>query len=229
MPQERRRITIDTAAYLPFEVTPTARALYEQDDYKYLVHYIRACPDGQIPALQFLLLRFHPLIVKLCGRYNTAMNMEWNDLINFARQKFIELIYRYNLNSSLYFRMYIATALRRALYDKVLFELRRKKLSQAVSFDGADADALLGDAAAVTYKPEEELEDVAAVAGELVRFVKTTAELSPLEKRLFALRFVQGLHLKEVCKQLDIASFNAVALQRKVRKVLQAHARKHLV
>lgn len=226
---KKHRVVIDPNNVLPFEVCEHSLQYYDQDEYKYLLHYARAFPDGRIPVVQYLLIRFHPLIIKTCGHYHTALEMEWRDLISFARQKFIELLYRFKLDSSLYFRTYIETALRRAIYDRVLFESRRKLLLKATSLEALhETDAFMQHKELI-LDAVEPAEDYGDILKKLLRFVETSQELTEEDRTLFRLRFIEGCSLQQAGTKLKLASFYVVTRQRYIRKVLGEYAQKYLL
>jgi len=120
---------------LPFYLSEELQELYDQDEYKYLIHLLKCNPNDEHRILQYLLLKFHPLIIKTCSKYSKLIPMDWMDLIGFGRYAFIELIYRFNLGGTLYFRTYIPLALSRALNDLYVYLSRRWGMNSATSLD----------------------------------------------------------------------------------------------
>lgn len=240
--KNRRKVVINPDDLLPFEVTEELRVLYRDDEYKYLIHYARAFPTGQIPVLQYLLIRFHPLIIKLSGYYFQVLGMEWRDAISFSRQKFLELIYRFKLNSSLYFRTYIQIALRRALYDRVLFESRRKELSKATSLDNVPKEG--NDIYPNELKVfQGSSEDAALVLKKLVSFVGTSERFSKEDKLIFKMRFMERATIENTKKALKIeakisktnvnklkyTNLYILTRQRAIRDILKQYAQQKLI
>ena len=233
---KKRRVIIEPENVLPFDVSPEALVFYKQDEYKYLIHYARSYPEGMIPIVQYLLLRFHPLIIKISGHYFPALDMEWRDLISFTRQKFIELVYRFNLCSSLYFRTYIQTALRRAIYDRVLFESRRKALLNATSLDawsqnpGSEGNpehyALDGS---LSQEPEYPTEDFSLILEKVIAYVAEDQLFTLEDRHLFKLRFLEGCSLEQIRSKLGKPNFYIIARQRYIREHLIAFAQKYLI
>lgn len=228
---KKQKVVINPENVLAFEVTDEdMQTFYAEDEYKYLIHYIRAFPEGRVPIMQYLLIRFHPLIIKVSGRYVKVLDMEWRDLISFTRCKFIELIYRFKLRSSLYFRTYIETALRRAVYDRVLYETRRKSLLAAQSVEeihnNAESHPLPAE---LTCQAENPHEDLKGVLHKINEFVLASPEVTAQDKIIYGLRFIEGNSLQETCKKLKLPSFVVVDRQKHIRKVLQEYAKKCLV
>lgn len=225
---KKRRVIVDPSNLLPFEVPEDARVFYRDDEYKYLIHYARSFPTGQVPVFQYLMVRFHPLIIKTSGHYFSVLGMEWRDLISFTRQKFLELVYRFNLKSSLYFRTYIQTALRRAVYDKVLFEARRKELSKAVSLNHINRSDEELHQKELSVMPVNS-EDSALVLSKILHFVEITDELTEEDRLIFKLRFIEHSTIEETKVLVKQPNFYIVARQRVIRAVLKKYAQEKLL
>src|ERR1700723_1818673 len=130
------KLLLDRDRVLPFYLTPRQYEIYQHDDYKYLIHLLKIYPTDEFHIIQYLLLKFHPLILNTCHKfYAKKINMDWTDLISFARYSFVELVLRFNLNSTLFFKTFIPLALDRAINDFLLYDIRRKSIRSAIRLD----------------------------------------------------------------------------------------------
>jgi DNA-directed RNA polymerase specialized sigma24 family protein len=207
------------------------RTLYQRDDYKFIIHYIRAFPDGDIPAMQYLLVSFHPLVVALCGHYSHYIKLEWRDLLSFAMQRFIELVYRYPIQSGLYFRTYIQIALRRAIRDKVLFESRRHLLHAAVSLqdtkEGETEDSSHHNDPSLSVKMEHE--GTYEVAQKLVAFAMRYNGFTRQDRLIFEYRILRGMSIHDTSQKTLIPSAIIQLRDPFIRKTLKSHAQAKLL
>src|SRR6266481_2826151 len=106
------KLKLDRTRVLSFYLNDSQIRLYEQDIYKYLIHLLKIFPTDEFRIIQFLLLQFHPLIICICRKFHgKKIMLDWTDLISFARYCFVELVYRFNLDSTLYFKTFIPLAL----------------------------------------------------------------------------------------------------------------------
>ena len=180
----RTLLKLDRDNVVPFYLTMEQVALYNQDDYKWLIHLLKVFPDDQFQILQYLLLKFHPLIIKTCSTYARKITIDWMDLISFARHSFIELIYRFNLDSTLYFKMYITLALPRAINDYCVYDNRRQQLHNAIRLDElpqTTREEIIG-ANEEIYGPAVDLQQKKL---EFIEFIEHCPQVPPLDRQIF--------------------------------------------
>ncbi len=191
---------LDRDNTLPFSITAEQKFLYDQDDYKYLIHLMRVFPNDEFMILQYLIVKFHPLVIKTCHKFNRKINIDWLDLIGFARHCFIELVYRFDLNSTLYFKMYISLALPRAINDYYVYDKRRTSLNQATRLDElpqGSREALI-EANYDIYGCDERTEQQ-DLKLELVEFINSQS-IPPIDKKVFA-DFASNIDLNTIAKK----------------------------
>jgi hypothetical protein len=206
------RLLLDRERVLPFYLTPRQKELYDQDDYKYLIHLLKIYPTDEFHIIQYLLLKFHPLIIIICKKYlSKQINMDWTDLISFARYSFVELVLRFNLNSTLFFKTFIPLALDRAINDFLLYDIRRKGLRNAVRLDSLhfqDKDHLLQENCLVQNKDNRETEThtshVDEYRKECISFVETLTGYTALEKQVFLENYVRNKALIVICRERNL-------------------------
>ena len=172
-------------------LTPQIKAIYDADPYKYLIHVVKAFPDDRYRIIQFLVLKFHPLLLKVCQKYvKKNIAMDWTDLLSFAKYSFVELIYRFDLNSTLYFCTYMPLALDRALNDYHVYDLRRTGLENATKLEDLQMEAretLLQESLDIQGVSEEEPMRSDAIVDykqNCLKFVETVLTLIPEDKEL---------------------------------------------
>jgi hypothetical protein len=207
------RLLLDRERVLPFYITPKQKELYDRDDYKYLIHLLKIYPTDEFHIIQYLLLKFHPLIIKTCKKYLTKkINMDWTDLISFARYSFVEMVLRFNLNSTLFFKVFIPIALDRAMNDFLLYDARRKGLRNAVRLDTMhyqDKDNLLRENCLVQNKDNRDVEThnthVDEYRKECIYFVKALPGFNPMEKLVFLENYVNNKALVQICRERGLA------------------------
>ena len=207
------RLLLDRERVLPFYVTPRQAELYKLDDYKWLIHLLKVYPTDEFHIIQYLLLKFHPLIINICKKYlNKKINMDWTDLISFARYSFVEMVLRFNLNSTLFFKVFIPIALDRAMNDFLLYDARRKGLTNAVRLDNLrfqDRDMLLQENCLVQNKDNKEVEKntthVDEYRKECISFVENLPGFTNLEKQVFLENYVKNKALIVICRERNLA------------------------
>jgi hypothetical protein len=202
------KLLLDRERVLPFYITQEQRELYEADEFKYLIHLLKVYPTDEFHIIQYLLLKFHPLLINTCKKfYAKKINLDWTDLLSFARYSFVELILRFNLNSTLFFKTYIPLALDRAINDFLLYDIRRLGLQNAVSLDSLpfqERELFLRENVIVQNKDNRETEchedHVDEYRAECVTFVRKLPNFTHLEKQVFIENFVKNKALIQICK-----------------------------
>lgn len=215
-----------TAPYL----SPEEVELYERDEYKYVIHLLKTQPNDEYRILQFLLLKFYPLIVKTAARYSKVLSLDWTELISFTRHAFIELVYRFNLSGTLYFKTYIPIALRRALYDYLLYEKRRHSLLAAVHLDSMEApvkEAVVHEAQPLldwdSSHPQAAM--FASCKEEIRKFVESSPELVDRDRVIFFSLFYQGKSADATAQQLRTSAAEIRKSQQFTLEVVRDHLR----
>lgn len=198
---------LDRSRIIGFYLTPRQHALYIEDEYKYLVHLFRLYSTDEFHILQYLLLKFHPLILSICFKYSKRqVSMDWRELVSFARSIFAELVMRFDLNDTLYFRTYLRLALDRALSDRFLFEDRRKSLTSAIRLDVAEEherDAYMMQHATFT-NVETENTNVTGLMEDSLVLIEASPDLTPMAKWVFVQTFVQDKTLQEIASMIGL-------------------------
>lgn len=214
-------LKLDRRNLLPFYLTHEQKALYDADEYKYLVHLLKVTSDDNLCILQYLLLKFHPLILKTCFIFIKRIPIDWIDLISFAKNSFIELIYQFDLDSSLYFRKYMSMALPRAINDYCVYEIRRGKLHSAIRLDElqiSEQEALIKDQALL----EGESEELKGQKREIVQFLAETEKLDAFQKKVICAFLISKDYL-EVGKQFEKSQTQIRKIVMDGLKILKRH------
>jgi len=117
---------------------------------------------------------------------STVSSIDWLDLISFTKNAFIELVYQFNLDSSLFFRKYISIALPRAINDYCVYNIRRRNLHAAVRLDDMlipEQEALLNGQSSISQEREDQM-DLQQRKRELFVFIQDTRKLTDPEKKI---------------------------------------------
>ena len=175
-------------------LTPQLRIIYDADPYKYLIHLVKAFPDDRYRVIQFMTLKFHPLLLKVCQKYvKKNIDLDWTDLLSFAKYSFVELIYRFDLNSTLYFCVYMPLALDRALNDYHVYNLRRQNLENAIRLEDMQMETketLIQESYDIQgLSPEDGnaevmMDSIIEYKQECLQFVELVPDMLPEEKAL---------------------------------------------
>jgi hypothetical protein len=221
---------LDRERVLPFYLTVQERALYDQDDYKYLIHLLKVFPTDEFHILQYLLLKFHPLIIKVCRKYYAKkIDLDWTDLISFARYSLVELVLRFDLTSTLYFRTYIQLALDRAVNDYHVYDIRRHRIRNAIRLDKVpDKEIYLReqhtflnqDMPLETEHPAGSIKDY---RDECIHFVEKHPRFSIQDKDLFYRHFVKHEDLDILATQRAISNEQAKRLIQQILLEVKEH------
>lgn len=206
--KQATQLKLDRDRVLSFYLTPEQKELYDQDDYKYLIHLLKIFPTDEFHIIQYILLKFHPLIIKVCRKfYLKKIDMDWMDLISFARYSVVELVLRFDLSSRLYFRTYLPLALDRAVNDYFVYSMRRRGLRNAVRLDtipSADQDNVLREHANFSNLDiEEQTHPAGAIKDyrdECLHFIESHTEFTIPEKELFLRHFIRHEELEDIIK-----------------------------
>jgi len=133
------------------------------------------------------------------------------DLISFARYSFVELVLRFPLNSTLFFKVFMPIALDRAVNDFLLYDTRRRSLRNALRLDNLqtqDRDSLFEEHNTVLNKNNREVEDhgshIEEYRTECIEFIKRHKKFSALDKQLFLENFVKNKALVQICKDRNL-------------------------
>lgn len=207
------QLKLDRDRVLPFYITPEQAARYAEDEYKYIIHLYRLFPTDEFHVLQFLLLKFHPLILKICHKFHEKkIELDWMDLVSFARYSFVELVMRFDLNSTLYFKTYIPMALDRAVNDFHIYDIRRKNLIGAIRLDALTPparEALLQEYADITNQNTESTDQPANLLAdykvECIHFVEIHPEITPQDKEIFLGYYLRGQEIEEVARKANLS------------------------
>lgn len=198
---------LDRTRTLPPYLSKRQAKLYEQDIYKYLIHLLKIFPTDEFHVVQFLLLQFHPLILRVCRKFNAKnIQLDWMDLVSFARYCFVELLYRFDLNSTLYFRTFIPLALDRAINDYLMYDLRRKALFNSVRLDQltvGEKDTVLKEHSEISGYENSDTSNEAlkAYKDECIHYVEKHTEIAIEDKDIFLEHFLRGVDLSTIAKQ----------------------------
>jgi RNA polymerase sigma factor (sigma-70 family) len=216
----------DRLRVLPLYITDDQRQLYEKDHYKYLIHVLRTQPHDELRILQFLFLKFYPLVVKICKHYRNLLSLDWIDLISYAKQQFIELIYRYDLGSTLFFRTYMPIALSRTIHDYYLYENRRKGVLGAESLDGMEEfyrEGQMEDAANFSNNEDEQLDLQAQAKIEIKNFIDTCPKLTTWQREIFRRIYFQNEPIQELAGKLQTTTLAIKLEMSDVLKLVKGH------
>lgn len=214
-------------------LSPRQAEIYAEDEYKYLIHLLKLFPTDEFKITQYLLLKFHPIILIICKKYYMKkINLDWLDLISFARYSFIELVLRFNLNSTLYFKVFIPLALDRAINDFLLYDMRRIRLRNALRMDKMtteDRDSILEEHQIVTNKENKDLEissgKIDEYRTECVEFVKSHSGFTPMEKHIFLENYIRNKPLIQICKSRNFAVEKVAPRMQEILEELRDHIR----
>lgn len=159
-------------------------------------------PNDELKILQYLLLKFYPLIIKTSKKYSKMLRMDWSDTVAFTKHAFVELIYRFDLSSTLYFKAFMPLALKRALYDYFLYIDRRSAIYGAQRLDSLPLgikESVIHDSQKFysTENKKQELQDFKAEIKELV----ITGNYTELQKNIFLAVYFHGLSINEAAKK----------------------------
>lgn len=223
---------LDRTRVLPFYLTQEQIALYDQDIYKYLIHLLRCFPEDIFHITQFLLLQFWPLIIRTCGRYKD-MPYDWTDILAFGRYSFMELILRFDLNSTLYFKTYIPLALDRACNDLRIYDQRRKGLLNAIRLDQVsnyERDAIMQEHTAVSNLENSEYsqDDLQDYKDECLHFVERNKGIDPIDKYVFLEHYMRNRDLADIAKGKKLTLEDARSRLARVLAEVKVHLRENL-
>lgn len=228
---EKKAITqqkMDRQNILPFWITPAEKVLYDQDDYKYLIHLYRIFPTDEFHILQFLLLQFHPLILRVSAKYQQkGIALDWVDIVSFARYSFVELVHRFNLDSTLYFKTYIPLALDRALNDWMIYDIRRRDLlgaSRLDSLPAATRDAVLESGMQDVNTDEMSEEVQAGWRAECLSFVDHHPDFLDSDRQLFRAHYLNGQQAAALAREHSLPT---EVIKRRLSRVMQ-EVKQHL-
>lgn len=132
--------------------------------------------------------------------------MDWLDLLSFTRHSFIQLLLRYDLNSRLYFRVYIKLALDRAVNDYYTFLMRRVAIQNATRLDliPDDLREVVLHQHAEEGIAEKRPENLKEQQRECLEFLRDNPNLSQTVKQLFNDRFIGGMEIAEISDKYGI-------------------------
>lgn len=222
---------LDRSRVLPFYLTPEEKALYDQDDYKYLIHLYRLFPTDHFHVLQYLMLKFHPLILRVCSKYhNRGIGLDWAELVSFARHAFVELIMRFTLKSTLYFRTYIPLALDRAVNDRFIYAMRRLPLTGAVRLAPMEPqvqDALLEESNQFLNTDGEDEAAFLSMMQEVLGFVDGHYDFTPQERAIFREFYVTQLPIDEIALKRNMRPDVTQKKLKRVLRITKEHVKKN--
>jgi hypothetical protein len=216
---------------LPPFITAEQLVLYEKDPYKYIIHLLRTSPEDDFHVLQFLYLKFYPLVIKICGHYRSMLEMDWVELVSFTKNLFMELVFRFDLNSTLYFRTYMPIALSRALYDHYAFEQRRSGLLTASSLDSVEeikADTLIREHHE-NHTSGFSNEYLKECKEEIGHFLETCPTLNQVEKQMFTDIYIYGKDITEVASGLQCSTLDVRLGTHTVLSTIKEHLRSNFL
>ena len=220
------QLKLDRTRVLSFYLSPEQKHLYDQDDYKYLIHLLRIFPTDEFRIVQYLLLKFHPLILRVAHKYaKKGIALDWLDLVSFTKYSFVELVMRFTLESTLYFKTYIPLALDRAVNDWHIYDIRRRAILNAVRLDAAtttDRDKYIAEHRDILNF--EETDEAVEYKQECVLFLDGNIGIPPLNKTLFRQHYLENIPLPDL-----VASHGRPMdeIKRRVAETL-VEVRKHL-
>jgi RNA polymerase sigma factor (sigma-70 family) len=228
---------LDRSRVLPFYITREESILYDRDSYKYLIHALKCFPNDQYHILQYLLLKFHPLIISLCRKYESkGIMMDWLDLVSFARASFVELIYRFDLTSGIYFPTYIPIALDRCIRDYHMYHIRRKALMRcSVSMDSLPENMQhsiinthmdCNDHGSPQHEQVEQAQFLSHCKEEIFHFIekRNTSERSKLA---FKLVYFEGKTIPEVALELEMSATQTKKVLEELMVSVKEYLRTH--
>ena len=229
------QLKLDRTRVTSFYISADEKKLYDADEFKYIIHVLKMYPSDPFHILQYLMLRFHPMIIGTCKKYlEKQIAMDWLDLLSFARYSFVELVMRFNLDSTLFFKKYIPMALDRALNDYHIYDIRRRDLVHAIQLDALPAheqDAVLAaqddllnqDNTESNYNQNE----LAMFREEVLRYLETAPELKPLDRQIFRSHFLDGLKVQEVAARLGLTTDKVKSHLHEALELVREHIRQN--
>ncbi len=202
-------------------------ALYAQDDFKYLIHVLRTDPSDPFRILQFLTVRFYPLLVSTCGKYSkSGLKGSWLDLISQAKTRFVILVYQFKLDGTLYFRQYITTALDRYFCTYLSYIIKRKSVLDTISINTAYQQNIMR---VLEHDGEESIEGnlrdepVNYLLAECKFFVAKVYGESSTEYEVFTLHFFHKEPVGLLAEMFGVSSHQVRKIHKEIILQLKVH------